>query len=488
MHPLTVSVGQAVPQLPELRFREPITWDIREDEHWAIVGPNGSGKTLLAAILQGRYLLKEGVVRFHMTGKASDLVKSIAFKDIHSIAGSRNAYYQQRWHATETEEWPTVGDLLAGMPNTSEDVSVRFCIHEFLSRKVIHLSSGEFRKFQIIRTLLSKPRILILDNPYIGLDAASRNILTEMLTQAAQMKRVQMILLLSDPTDIPTMITHVLPLCQRRLLSPQTRTAFLSDMALQAQLFPTVATPVQLPIRDAMPSTHKVTVRMERVSICYGDRTILKEIQWEVRNGEKWALYGPNGSGKTLLLSLIYADNPQAYARTLYLFDRRRGTGESIWDIKRRIGYVSPEMHLYYTENISAFAVVCSGFFDSVGLYGKCDETQKQAASAWMRLFGIDALKDRSFSTLSSGEQRLTLLARAFVKRPDLLVLDEPLHGLDASAKHRVTRIIEAFCAMQGKTLIYVTHYLHELPSCINRRFELCPSTTGESTGASVSS
>ncbi|MDR2469965.1 MAG: ATP-binding cassette domain-containing protein [Tannerella sp.] len=157
MNPLTVSVRQAVPQLPELRFREPVAWDIHEDEHWAIVGANGSGKTLLAAILQGRYLLKEGVVRYHMTGEVSNLVKSIAFKDIHSIAGSRNAYYQQRWHATETEEWPTVGDLLAEMPDTCEDIYVRFRIHEFLSRKVIHLSSGEFRKFQIIRTLLSKP-------------------------------------------------------------------------------------------------------------------------------------------------------------------------------------------------------------------------------------------------------------------------------------------------------------------------------------------
>lgn len=170
---------------------------------------------------------------------------------------------------------------------------------------------------------------------------------------------------------------------------------------------------------------------MEHVSIKYGSRTILKELDWEVKNGEKWALFGPNGAGKSTLLSLIYADNPQSYANTLYLFDRKRGSGESIWDIKKRIGYVSPEMHLFYMENVPVLNIVGSGFFDSIGLFRKCTEQQQQVALAWMRVFGIEGLKERSFLTLSSGEQRLALLARAFVKDPDLIILDEPLHGLD---------------------------------------------------------
>ena len=156
---------------------------------------------------------------------------------------------------------------------------------------------------------------------------------------------------------------------------------------------------------------------MEHVSVKYGSRTILKELDWEVKNGEKWALFGLNGAGKSTLLSLIYADNPQSYANTLYLFDRKRGSGESIWDIKKRIGYVSPEMHLFYMENVPVLSIVGSGFFDSVGLFRKCTEQQQQIALAWMRVFGIEELKGRSFLTLSSGEQRLALLTRAFGHR-----------------------------------------------------------------------
>ena len=212
---------------------------------------------------------------------------------------------------------------------------------------------------------------------------------------------------------------------------------------------------------------------MEHVSIKYGNRTILKDQDWEVRNGEKWALFGPNGAGKSTLLSLIYADNPQSYANTLYLFDRKRGSGESIWDIKKRIGYVSPEMHLFYMENVPVLNIVSSGFFDSIGLFRKCTERQQQVALAWMRVFGIEELKDRSFLTLSSGEQRLALLARAFVKDPDLFILDEPLHGLDDRNRQLTREIISAFCRRKDKTMIMVTHYAEELPDVITHNLFL---------------
>ena len=342
-----------------------------------------------------------------------------------------------------------------------------------LPKKLIFLSSGELRKFLIVRSLLNHPRILILDNPFIGLDAASRDVLVHLLQQMAKLDNVQVILLLSNPDDIPEMITHVLPVYNRTPYPPQTRADFMGRTDLLAHLFPGYSGDISLPASDKEPSTHEVTFRMEHVSIKYGRRTILKELDWEVKNGEKWALFGPNGAGKSTLLSLIYADNPQSYANTLYLFDRKRGSGESIWDIKKRIGYVSPEMHLFYMENVPTLNIVGSGFFDSIGLYRKCTEEQQSIALAWMRVFGIEELKDRSFLTLSSGEQRLALLARAFVKDPDLIILDEPLHGLDISNKRKAARIIEQFCERPGKTLIYVTHYPHELPSCVDKRFEL---------------
>lgn len=480
---MVVDIKNIVTRLPELRFMAPVNWRIDEGQQWAVVGPNGAGKTLIADIMQRKFAFKEGEVVFSGDGKVSDFIKSIAFKDIYSLADCRNSYYQQRWHSTETEEMPTVEELLkeyAGSDNLAKILTL-FGIEDLLPKRLIFLSSGELRKFLIVRTLLSRPRVLILDNPFIGLDAPSRDLLVEMLGQMTKLNGVQVVLLLSNPNDIPAMITHVLPIHDRTCLPSLTREEFMSDTELIARLFPTEGIHaceevgmVRLPVdMSKIASSHEVTLRMEHVKIRYGSRTILKDLDWEIKNGEKWALFGPNGAGKSTLLSLVYADNPQSYANTLYLFDRKRGSGESIWDIKKRIGYVSPEMHLYYKENVPTLNIVGSGFFDSIGLFRKCNAEQETVALEWMKVFCIEHLKDRLFLTLSSGEQRLALLARAFVKDPDLIILDEPLHGLDVSNKKKAAAIIEQFCDRPGKTLIYVTHYPHELPACVDKRFEL---------------
>ena len=214
-------------------------------------------------------------------------------------------------------------------------------------------------------------------------------------------------------------------------------------------------------------------VELRQVSIRYGERTILNTLDWTVLNGERWALSGENGAGKSTLLSLVCADNPQSYACDITLFDRRRGTGESIWEIKKHIGYVSPEMHRAYLKNLPAIDIVASGLHDSVGLYRRTHPEQLAVCEWWMDMFGIAHLRDRDFLTLSSGEQRLCLLARAFVKDPQLLILDEPLHGLDASNGQLVKEIIDTFCRRPGKTLIMVTHYEEELPTCITHRLHL---------------
>ena len=484
-------IVNAVPRLPELAFTEPVNWTIQAGEQWAVIGPNGAGKSLLIDLLQRKFALKTGAVNFASNGRVSDFVRCITFKDIYSLADCQNTYYQQRWHATENDEVPRAAELLGvaneELPNKSSFLNTNsslidlFAIRELLSKKVIYLSSGELRKFLIVRTLLKHPRLLILDNPFIGLDAPSRELLVEMLQRMTQVHGVQVILLLSNPQDIPAMVNRVLPVVNRTLLPAMSREAFLADNALVHRLFPTEglaeAQPVEVPALpvdpEKQPATHTVTLRMEKVKVRYGSRTILQDIDWEIKNGEKWALFGPNGSGKSTLLSLVYADNPQSYANTLYLFDKKRGTGESIWEIKKRIGYVSPEMHLYYRQNVSTLKIVGSGFFDSIGLYQQCSEEQEQLALAWMRLFGIDHLQGGVCQALSGGEQGLVVLGRAFVKDPDLIILDEPLHGLDVSHKKQAAAIIERFCERPGKTLIYVTHYPHELPTCVDKQFEL---------------
>ena len=214
-------------------------------------------------------------------------------------------------------------------------------------------------------------------------------------------------------------------------------------------------------------------IRFNNVSIRYGSRTILKNLTWTVNQGERWALSGQNGSGKSTLLSLVCADNPQRYACDITLFGHKRGSGNSIWDIKKHIGYVSPEMHRSYRQDIPAIRIVASGLQDTIGLYAKPKEAEYDICRQWMDVFGIGHLAERTFLKMSSGEQRLVLLARAFVKDPDLLILDEPLHGLDNYNRRLVNDVIETFCQRPDKTLIFVTHYQEELPSVIDHAITL---------------
>lgn len=466
-----IEIKEAVPRFQEFRFAAPVSWTINDGENWAVVGPNGAGKTLLTDILQGRIVLKSGEVCV-TAGNGEEsyrLIRSMAFRDIYSLADCKNMYYQQRWNSSDSEEAPLAGSLLKEF--AEEKIAVYtglFGIDSLLEKRIISLSSGELRKFLITRTLMSEPKVLILDNPFIGLDAVSRESLSHMLRKMAEINGLQTILVLSNPSDIPEWTDFVLPVDDRVCLDIQNRDEFLGNAGLLARLFPEQTDSVLvLPGEDNKVADYTNTVKMEQVNIRYGTRTILKDVDWLVKNGEKWALLGKNGSGKSTLLSLVCGDNPQSYANKLTLFDRRRGTGESIWDIKKRIGYLSPDMHTYYLQDIPCADVVASGFFDSIGLFRKCTEEQRITAREWLEVFHSGHLADRSFVKISYGEQRLVLLARAFVKNPELLILDEPLHGLDAGKKKLAGRVIESFCTRKNKTLIYVTHYTEEIPGCV---------------------
>ena len=472
-----ISLIHPVPRMSEFRFKTPIMWNINKGEQWAIVGANGSGKSLLANMIQGRIALRDldGEIKYNFTEPLFEAIRTIAFKDIYTMVDGTTAYYQQRWHSQDAEGVVTVKEILQPIASLSEieQLFEMLNLTDILDKSIIFLSSGELRKFLLIKVILTHPKLLIVDNPYIGLDSSSRKSLDAMFSSMAKINGMQLLLLLSNPADVPEIVTHVMPVKDMECMGARTRQEFIADTALHTQLFNYSSVEPLLPEKLREASEHQVTFRMEDVNIVCGNRTILKNVDWEVKNGEKWALIGPNGSGKSTLLSLIYADNPKSYSNTLYLFDRKRGTGESIWDIKSRIGYVSPEMHLYFMEDIPLLRIVASGFFDSIGVFRKCTPEQETIAMEWIKCFGIEDIAHRSFLTLSSGEQRLALLARAFVKDPDLIILDEPLHGLDVANKERASKIIESFCDRKGKTLVYVTHYTHEIPQAVTKEFKL---------------
>jgi molybdate transport system ATP-binding protein len=333
-----------------------------------------------------------------------------------------------------------------------------FDMQPLLDKYVILLSIGELRKFQLIKTLLALPHTLILDNPFIGLDALTRQQLHDLLLRLAREQGLHLYLLLSKSDDMPDYADEIIRMGESAPYSTPSRLQELLQLPTPNSSLLTLNSPV---------------IDMHHVSIRYGNRTIINDLNWQVRNGERWSLSGRNGSGKSTLLSLVCADNPQSYACDITLFGRQRGSGESIWEIKRHIGYVSPEMHRSYQRDLPAINVVASGLKDTVGLYVRPNAEEKDICRWWMRLFGIEELAERSFLRLSSGEQRMVLVARAFVKDPELLILDEPLHGLDDNNRQLVRHIIDTFCQRPGKTLVMVTHYEEELPSCIDHHLHL---------------
>ncbi|MDL2224549.1 ATP-binding cassette domain-containing protein, partial [Bacteroidales bacterium OttesenSCG-928-M06] len=348
-----------------------------------------------------------------------------------------------------------------------------FGVKDLLSKNLISLSSGELRKFLVIRMLLSQPKILILDNPYIGLDKESRVLFNKLLVDISSSSSLQLILLLSDPFDIPEWCNHILPIFHSKKIGKSiTYLEYLKNKTTEEELYPQKIKQIEYLIENPFAKSDKEAdhdvINMKNTCIKYNNRFILKDLEWIVKKGEKWALLGPNGAGKSTLLSLIYADNPQGYTNNFILFGKKRGSGESIWEIKEKIGFVSPEFHLYYKSNQSCLEIVSSGFFDYQGLYKKSNELQLMLGLEWMKLINIEHLKDKLFSQISFGEQRMVILLRAFVKNPNLLVLDEPLHGLDKENKRIALMLIKKFCTQKNKTLIYVTHYMNEIPDSVD--------------------
>ena len=475
-----IYIKDGVPRHPLYRMKQPVNLSIYKGEQIAIVGPNGAGKSRLIDIMIGRWPLLMNDVEYDFTPSTSSLVsdniKYITFRDSYGDSDT-NLYYQQRWNSQDLEITPLVRDLLPVIHDShlTERLYSLFGVEEMLDKHIVLLSSGEMRKFQIVKTLLVNPRILIMDNPFIGLDADTRTLLKNLFSQLINQFSLQLVLVVSKPNDIPDFITHVIPVEDLICGEKTTRLEYLSSCHQEPLcIFSKEKIPriLELENKSEKLDTDDI-VHLDKVSIRYGNRCILNNLDWTIKKGEKWALRGENGAGKSTILSLICADNPQSYTCNITLFGKKRGTGESIWDIKKRIGYVSPEMFRSYLKNLPVIDIVASGLFDTVGLYRRPKPEQLIMCEWWLDIFGISHLQGRNFLQLSSGEQRLVLLARAFVKDPDLLILDEPLHGLDNYQCRLVKNIIEVFCERMDKTLIMVTHYPEELPSCITNTLHI---------------
>lgn len=514
-----IQIENGITRMPAWRMAEPVSFELEKGEHIALVGPNGGGKSMLVDMLTGAHaLLPMNPVRYDfspsMAKLTSDNIKYMTFRDSYGTTDG-TYYYQQRWNQNDIDETPLVSELLEEafrvadeglcrqtvydkylvreetpeqeaerkaeekaahdrMHNELEKVRKRlyemFNLETLLDKHIIMLSSGELRKFQLTKTLLTNPRVLIMDNPFIGLDVTARQQLHDFLKVLSEETDVSIILVQSKSDDIPDFITHVYEVKDMKVSKKQTLAEYRAAApAVPAHVLSEEKRQAILNLSSSISADTDVekVIEFHNVNIRYGTRTILKDLNLTVNRGERWALSGENGAGKSTLLSIVCADNPQAYANDIVLFGHQRGKGESIWDIKKHIGYISPEMHRAFQRDLPCIHIVASGMSDMNGLYTKPKADQIEQCLFWLDIFGVKDLADQTFLKLSSGEQRLVLLARAFVKDPALLILDEPLHGLDLFNRRMVKDVIETFTQRKNKTLIMVTHYQEELPNNI---------------------
>jgi len=492
----------------------PLTWTLHEGEHWAIVGPIDSGKALIAQAIAGSLSPQQGRIvwtlpglRERQTADAQAVRDQITYVTFNRRPGGGASFHQARWHADLETASPTVANMLSaagiwkqnpyevraetapaegvpaeGAPSAGapadrpatfetrrDNILARLEITLLLSRRLHQLSDGEWRRVQIARALLRAPRLLILDDPLTGLDQAFRKKLDPALSEIATQDRIQLLILMSEGTEMMGPVTHILGLNRGRIVAQGPKDEVLAQwVPATSQQTDTTKTLLRSLETDAPPVIH-----MQDISVVHNGVQILEELDWTVRRGEKWALVGPNGAGKSALLSLILGDHPQAYANSMTLFGRPRGSGESIWEIKRRIGWVSPELHRYHPPHTTPFDIVCSGYFDSIGLHRRCTDEQRTRAHQWIKRMGLEDAAHSPFRHLPKGQQRLALIARALVKDPELLILDEPCQGLDAAHLEEVLRALDEVTLASGRTLIYVTHRPSEFPKGLTHILEL---------------
>jgi molybdate transport system ATP-binding protein len=451
--------------------------NILKGEQWAITGPSGSGKSVLAHTLMGRHFYS-GTIKYPLRGTAGKAVRIAMVEQQHRFlnrSGTADLYYQQRFNASDADQTITVEQELAPYATSESLLSWEWLdllhIRPLLNRPLIQLSNGENKRVQLAIALLDDPDLLILDNPFLGLDTEGRATLHQIINKAAE-KGIQL-LLITSPRELPEAITHIGRLNQGEWIFRDLKQHLgsLPEAEQPIQLDQDILEQLQLTAQE--PEPFATAVKMIDVNVHYGEKVLLQHIHWEVKKGERWNVSGPNGAGKSTLLSLITADNPQAYANEIWLFDRRRGSGETIWEIKQKIGFVSPELHLYFDYSATCFEVIASGLFDTIGLFRLLSEEQEQRVLLWMRLLSLESLRSSRLAQLSAGQQRMILLARALIKNPPMLILDEPCQGLDEEQTKYFRQLIGLLCEAFDTTLIYVSHYREELPDCVDRFLRL---------------
>ncbi len=470
-------ISQGIFRLSDTRKLTLNDLTVNAGDSWAFVGSNGSGKSSLARALAGELPQIQGDRQVSV-----ERIALLSFEQLQKLVS-------EEWQRNntdllgpdETDTGRTTAEIIQlnqKDPERCQQLAAQLGIDTLLDRRFKYLSTGETRKALLCQTLMSQPQLLILDEPFDGLDVESRAQLAHQLEQLHH-QGYSIVLVLNRFADIPEFVSQVgvLADCSLETTGPRAellQQALIAQLAHSEQLSGVQLPPADIAAEELPPGTAPVILRDGVVS--YDDKAVLHHLNWQVHPGEHWQIVGPNGAGKSTLLSLITGDHPQGYSNDLTLFGRRRGSGETIWDIKKHIGYVSSSLHLDHRVTTTLRKVILSGYFDSIGIYQAVSDRQNKLAAEWLALLGINAATaDAPFQSLSWGQQRLGLIVRALVKHPTLLILDEPLQGLDPLNRQLVRRFIDIIIAEGRTQLLFVSHHAEDAPDCISHRLTFEP-------------
>ena len=443
-------------------------WQVADNETWCILGRNGAGKQYLDQLLTGE-LTSYTVNKLEIP--KPDNVAMVSFE-------TQQAIYEHELKMddsdyTDCKDIGTQVKSFLPQDKLTDPLIATFDLSDKLESGYRQLSTGEGRKLLILQAILDGIELLVCDNPFDSLDEHSCLALSNVLSLLPS-KNINVLLMLSNRQDIPVWCDNIAFIERGEFDVIGKLNNEATKRQLDALLAPKLMT-IEWPeaINSLCDYQHPYLVKLNKGRVHYGGKNIFEDLNVTIKPLQHTLITGDNGSGKSTLMQLITGDCTQCYSNDIKVLGYQRGTGESIWQLKQHMGIVSSELHRQYRVNGELLTIVLSGFFDSIGLYQQPESYQIETARQWLNMVGLLQYQHTLFKDLSYGEQRLVLIARALVKSPYLLILDEPTQGLDELNRHRVLNFLEYLSEQKHSTMLLVSHRKDEHLSIFKQHIAL---------------